>query len=172
MVVHFITGATNANVYRGSRGERFAGSRCRGTTKVSDEPWNPRGKHTEAGRAMPGLSCIRKTRRVTQFRLRRANAGPGDDDGAGPGWTLARGGSLRTWNGACWMAFSRTCASARSGLDLTDGRQAIASARGRRNLAERREPAIRNFPRGLARSPESRRSGVRRPWNSPCGKPC
>ena len=41
-----------------------------------------------------------------QFRLRRANAGPGDNDGAGLGWTLARGGSLRTWNGVCWTALS------------------------------------------------------------------
>ena len=106
MVVHFITESTNANVCRGSRGERFAGFRCRGTTKVSDEPWNPRGRHTEAGRAKPGLSCIRKTRRVTQFRLMRAYAGPGDDDGAGPGWTVARDGSLRTWNGVCLTAFS------------------------------------------------------------------
>ena len=48
----------------------------------------------------------RNRRKVTQFRLRRANAGPGDDDGAGLGWTVARGGSLRTWNGVCWTAFS------------------------------------------------------------------
>lgn len=37
-------------------------NKSRTSTKVSDEPWNPCGRHTEAGRASPGLSCIRKTR--------------------------------------------------------------------------------------------------------------
>lgn len=56
--------------------------------------------------APPVPASLEKTRRVTQFRLLRANAGPGDDGGAGYGWTLARGGSLRTWNGVCLTAFS------------------------------------------------------------------
>ena len=43
-------------------GEGWAFFATRSTTKVPDKPWNPRGKHTEAGRASPGLSCNRKTR--------------------------------------------------------------------------------------------------------------